>query len=165
MRNRAVACAVLLSLAVSASGCGLVMGGSRQVVRAVSTPAGAAVTTSPETAETMTPAGLNLERKNSYVLTFTKEGYAPAKAELQRGTRVGIVIADVLLTGLIGVIVDAATGAWYKLSPEVVTVAMEKIAAVPGPDRIEVTVTAGGRKHDRLDVTATEPVSVAVEGK
>jgi len=164
MKNRAVVCAVLLSLVVSVSGCGLVMGGSRQVVRATSSPDGAMVKTSPETAETRTPAALNLERKNSYVLTFTKEGYAPAKAELQRGTRVGIIIADVLLTGLIGVIIDAATGAWYKLSPEVVTVAMEKTAAVPGPDRIEVTVRAGGKKHDRLDVTATETVSVIVEG-
>ena len=165
MRNRAVVCVVLVSLSVSGSGCGLMMGGSRQVVRAASSPEGAMVTTSPETAETRTPAALNLERKNSYVLTFTKEGYAPAKAELQRETRVGIVIADVLLTALIGVVVDAATGAWYKLSPEVVTVAMEKIADVPGPDRIEVTVQTSGKKHDRLDVRATEPVSVSVEGK
>ena len=83
MRNRAVVCVVLVSLSVSGSGCGLMMGGSRQVVRAASSPEGAMVTTSPETAETRTPAALNLERKNSYVLTFTKEGYAPAKAELQ----------------------------------------------------------------------------------
>jgi hypothetical protein len=163
MRNRAIACAVLLSLAVSLSGCGLIFGGSRQVVRATSSPDGALVKTSPDTAETRTPAALNLERKNSYVLTFTKEGYAPAKAELQRETRVGIIVADVLLTGLVGVIIDAATGSWYKLSPEVVTVAMEKTAAVPGPDRIEVTVRASGTKHDRLDVTATEPVTVSVE--
>jgi hypothetical protein len=166
MSNRPVVCAILTSLAVSGSGCGLVMGGgSRQVVRATSSPDGALVTTSPETAETRTPAALNLERKNSYVLTFTKEGYAPAKAELQRSTRAGIVVADVLLTGLIGVVVDAATGSWYKLSPEVVTVALEKVADVPGPDRIEVTVRTGGKSHDRLDVTATVPVEVSVEGK
>ena len=165
MRNRAVACAVLFSSVVTLSGCGLIFGGSRQVVRATSSPDGAMVKTSPDTAEARTPAALNLERKNSYVLTFTKEGYTPARAELQRETRVGIIVADVLLTGLVGVIIDAATGSWYRLSPEVVTVAMEKTADIPGPDKIEITVRASGKKHDRLDVTATEPVSVSVEGK
>jgi hypothetical protein len=57
----------LLPLVVSLSGCGLVMGGSRQVVRATSSPAGAMVTTTPQTSEVSTPAALSLERKNSYV--------------------------------------------------------------------------------------------------
>jgi hypothetical protein len=163
MRNRAVACVVLVSLVASGSGCGLMMGGSRQVVRAVSSPEGDRED-EPRNGGDEDPAALNLERKNSYIPTFTKEGYTRqgrASAGDAGGHRHRRRPADRPHRRR----VDAATGAWYKLSPEVVTVAMEKTADVPGPDRIEVTVRTSGKKHDWLDVTATEPVSVSVEGK
>jgi hypothetical protein len=42
----------------------------------------------------------------------------------------GILVLDILFTGLIGVIVDAVTGAWYKLSPETATVSLTSLGAV-----------------------------------
>jgi len=53
------------------------------------------------------------------------------------------VVLDVLVTGLIGVIVDATTGAWNALSPRAATVTLTKIAVVPGPDTITVGINFG----------------------
>ncbi len=147
-------------------GCGLILGGgSRQTIQVQASPAGAKITTTPPTGDYTAPTNLNLERKTSYVLNFTKEGYSPATFQLASHTRGGIVVADVLLTGLIGVIVDAATGAWSKLSPETATVSLTKIAAVPGPDTITVGIRMGHTREAKVvDVQSSEPgVMIHVE--
>src|SRR6266576_3115466 len=76
-----------------------------------------------------------------------------------------IVVADVLLTGLIGVIIDAATGAWSKLSPETATVSLTKIGMVSGPDTITVGIKVGHtRDANLLGVQSSEPgVMIHVE--
>jgi hypothetical protein len=105
-----------------------------------------------------TPSTLRLERKTSYSLRFEKEGYSPATFALESRVRAGIVIADVLLGGVIGVVIDAATGAWSKLVPGTVTVSLTKIAAVPGPDTITVGVTmTETRDVERIEVQSSTP--------
>ena len=145
-------------------GCGLILGGgSRQDIQVQASPAGATVTTTPPTGDHTAPTTLNLERKTSYTLKFEKQGYSPATYELASHVRGGIVVADVLLTGLIGVIVDAATGAWSKLSPETATVSLTKIGMVPGPDTINVGIKVGRTRDANLvEVQSSEP-GVAVE--
>ncbi len=140
-------------------GCGLIVGGgTRQTVVVQASPEGAKVTTTPPTGDYTAPTTLNLERKNSYILNFTKDGYSPATFQLASHVRGGIVIADVLLTGLIGVIIDAATGAWSKLSPEAATVSLTKIAAVSGPDTITVGIRMRRTGEANLvEVQSSEP--------
>ncbi len=83
------------------TGCGLILGGgSRQTIQVQASPEGAKVTTTPPTGDYTAPTNLNLERKTSYVLNFTKDGYSPATFQLASHVRGGIVVADVLLTGL-----------------------------------------------------------------
>src|SRR6266480_4266902 len=146
--------------------CGLIVGGgSRQTVQVQASPAGAKITTAPPTGDYTAPTSLNLERKTSYVLNFTKDGYSPATFQLSSHVRGGIVVADVLLTGLIGVIIDAATGAWSKLSPETATVSLTKIGMVSGPDTITVGIKVGHtRDANLIDVQSSEPgVMIHVE--
>jgi hypothetical protein len=102
--------AVSIAVALLVTGCGAILHGPRQNIDVQTSPAGAKVETSPPTGTFTTPATLDLERKNSYVLTFTSPGYNPATFNLHNNIGTGTVIADVLLTGLVGVIVDAATG-------------------------------------------------------
>ena len=74
---------------------------------------------------------------------------------------VGTVIADVLLTGLVGVLVDGMTGSWYGLNPETASATLVKQVGTVGPDAIRIQlghVTSAGR----LDVKADAP-GVAVE--
>ncbi len=135
--------AIMLGLLPWTAGCGAIFNGTRQNITATSAPDGAMIRVDPGNAEYTTPASLNLERKNNYVLTFEKEGYTSAKFEIQKGMQAGILILDILFTGLIGVIVDAATGAWFKLSPETAVVALTNVGA-DGPDVIEVSVEREG---------------------
>lgn len=151
--------AVLPIAVIGLSGCGLILGGgSRQTVQVQASPAGTKVTTTPSTGDYTTPTTLNLERKTSYVLKFEKEGYSPATMQLESHVRGGIVVADILLGGLIGVIVDAATGAWSKLSPETANVTLTKVAMVDGPDTIRIGITVErGQDSTNLRVQSSQP--------
>ncbi len=165
VRMAAVVCVVAASPWLA--GCGVIFGGTRQSIRTTSSPDGTAVTTTPATVEYKTPTSLSLERKQEYVLTFSMPGYTEQKVELQRSLRSGIVVLDVL-SGLVGVVVDAATGGWYKLSPETVSVTLTKMnASVPGPDTITIALdskASGGTSA--VGVVSSEPgVSVGVRAQ
>jgi hypothetical protein len=146
-------------------GCATVFNGSRQNISITSAPDAAKVTTSPATGDHTTPTTLNLERKNDYTLSFSKDGYSPATAQISHHVRGGIVVLDVILGGLIGVVVDAATGAWNKLSPETASVSLTKTAAIDGPDRIDVGLSVERRgNQERVRIESSDPgVLVHVE--
>jgi hypothetical protein len=157
--NRSVAIAAAAVL----TGCGTILHGPRQAVPVQSDPPGASVQAIPAVGGTVTtPGSLDLERKNSYVLTFTSPGYSPATVNLHNNIGTGTVIADVLLTGLVGVVVDAATGSWYGLVPESVNATLTRTTGT-GPEKIEVHV---GRSTDGTKVRITSdgpPVAVQVQ--
>lgn len=136
------------------SGCGAIFNGSRQNITVTSAPDAAQIKGEPSIGDFTTPTTLNLERKHDYTLTFAKDGYSSATAAISHHARGGIIVLDVLLTGLIGVVIDAATGAWNKLEPATVTVAMTKLAEVPGPDEIKITVS---ERDGRVGIESTEP--------
>ena len=138
--TRTATAAGLLALLPFLAGCGVIFGGTRQTIRATSSPDAATIQLTPPTVEYRTPASLSIERKQESVLTFSMPGYTSQKVQLQRSMRVGILVLDVL-TGCVGVIVDAVTGAWYELSPEIVSVTLLKMdAALAGPETITLTV-------------------------
>jgi hypothetical protein len=143
------------------AGCGAILHGSRQNLDVQSSPSGAHVETSPATGAYTTPTTLNLERKNSYVLTFTSPGYNPATFNIQHNIGTGTVIADVLLTGLVGVLVDGLTGSWYGLTPESANVTLQRSTDGSGPEEIHVSVTRSD--NGGIRVTSDGPnVSVRV---
>ena len=135
------------------------MHGARQTIDVQSSPPGAKVETSPGTGTYTTPTVLDLERKNSYVLTFTSPGYTPATFNLHNSVGTGTVIADVLLTGLIGVVVDGLTGAWYGLNPESANVTLQRTASGVGPTEIHVAIT---NPHSGTIEIKSEGASVGV---
>lgn len=72
-----------------------------------------------------TPIRLKLESKRTYNIEFKKEGYKNKVFNIQNHVGAGWIILDVI-GGLIPVIVDAATGAWYELDKEYVNVMLER---------------------------------------
>ncbi len=87
------------------------------------------------------PTTLELERKNDYILKFSKDGYESAQIQITKHLSGSYLVLDVLFTGLIGVVVDAATGAWNKLRPEAVMVSLSKISSrTVGPAEIEIAI-------------------------
>lgn len=151
-----------LVLILPVTGCATIMGGSTQLIQVTSAPTQATITADPEAGTFTTPASLELERKFSYTLTATKDGYRPATARLTKKMRVGPLIGDILL-GLVGVIVDGVTGAWYGLSPENVTMVLEQLNPLDeGPDVIEVTLSVDEEKDGLTKIHATSPVQIEV---
>jgi hypothetical protein len=153
-----------LLLVMSLPGCGLILNGTRQSITANSTPEAARVTTAPATGEYSTPIVLRLERKLSYSLRFDREGYSPATVDIQKNVQAGIVVLDILF-GLVPLIVDAATGAWYKLEPASALVVLTRVAQGDGPAEIHVGISDERDGRDRvLRVTSDVPgVSLRVE--
>jgi hypothetical protein len=152
-----------LLLVLPLAGCATIMGGGTQLVTVSSAPSEATITADPEAGTFTTPASLQLERKFGYTLTATRDGYRPATARLTKKMRVGPLIADILLTGLIGVIVDGVTGAWYELQPAVVTLVLEQSNPLDeGPDVIEVTLSVDEEKDGLTEIRATSPVQIEV---
>jgi len=155
----AISVLLMILLASASSGCGLIFGGTRQPVGITSVPDEAKVTTTEGVVYT-TPTSFQLERKDNYVLIVEKEGYQSATVQINRQIMGGIVVLDVLC-GLVGVVIDAATGAWYKLVPKTASVTLTKAAdVVEGPDTIEVTLRID---QDWVGIAAPTDVTVRVE--
>lgn len=148
--------ALFATLIVGLTGCATIFHGSNEDISVQSSPAGAKVTTTPSTGTYTTPTELNLARKNSYVLDFTAPGYSTASFNIQNSISGGYVVADVLLTGLVGVVVDGLTGAWYNLSPGEAVVSLTKTGDVTGPETLTVRVNATDNGHG-LRITSDGP--------
>lgn len=136
------------------TGCAVISHGSKQTIPVQSSPN--AVSIDLGGMSYTTPTTLELERKNEYVLSFSKEGYESAQIQITKHLSGGYLAADILLTGLLGVVIDGITGAWYNLKPESVTVSLSKISAIPGPDKIEVAITETDQSG-KLDVSSSVP--------
>ncbi|MSR20940.1 MAG: hypothetical protein EXR91_08180 [Gemmatimonadetes bacterium] len=128
-----------------------------------SIPAAATLATVPPSGEFTTPASVQLERKHSYTVTARRQGYRDATGQITRKLRTGPVILDILFTGLLGVVVDAATGGWYDLQPENVILSLEQVdASLDGPDVISVTVAFDQRSAGVATVRSSTPVQIEV---
>ena len=121
----------LFLVAALLAGCASIIHGSRQDVKVVSNPSGAVVRVNLNNVATTTPGVLNLNRKEiGYVLTFEKEGYKPVEVSLRR-TVDGWLFGNILFGGIIGIIIDFASGSSYKLTPSEIEVALgEKSASL-----------------------------------
>lgn len=150
-RKRAVAVLAAFFL----SGCGAIMHGSRQRINVQSSPSGAHLETNPASGSYTTPATLDLERKYSYVLTFTSPGYNPATFNLHSSVGTGTVIADVLL-GLVGVLVDGLTGSWYGLSPDSASVTLTPSGDSSGRQAIHINIRSS-RDAGKVEIQSDAP--------
>jgi len=137
--------------------------GSNQTIDIQSSPSGAKVTATPGIGEYTTPTSVTLARKSSYTVTFSKDGYRPATAQIRASAKFGYIFLDVFFTGLVGVVVDAATGSWNGLKPEMVTATLDKEnMGVVGPVKIDVTMSSNGSDLN-IESDNGAPVHVKIE--
>lgn len=165
--RKATAFVLTLSTLLVLPGCGVIFGGAHQSISLESTPDHSSVEFKKSGRTVVTPSEVSLERKGNYVLTFQKDGYRPHQAEITRHLRAGILVLDIVV-GLVGVIVDAATGAWYTLKPERLDITLEKVdAAASGPREIHVRVgiDEGEDQAPTLRLDSDAPVTVLIREK
>ena len=98
------------------TGCATLFSGSTDEVHLSSEPSGAKVFINGHERGT-TPITLALRKNKDYNIEFVKEGYRKKTWYLSHSIGAGWIILDVLL-GLVGIIVDAATGNWYGLDED-----------------------------------------------
>lgn len=109
-------------------GCATIISSPRQPVAVRSDPARAAIYVDGVPSGT-TPAVLTLARNTPHTVRFALEGYRPLELRLERRVN-GWVWGNILLGGLVGLVVDASTGAMYRLSPEQLEASLHKTVAV-----------------------------------
>ena len=119
------------------SGCATVTRGTKDVLIVETEPPGATVTCSNGMTGT-TPTSFKLPRKDDIQLTIEKPGYETVTVDVRSGVSTGGSVGmagNVLLGGLVGAGIDAATGAMNSLKPNPVQVNLVPVGSTPVPVR------------------------------
>ncbi|HAX47489.1 MAG TPA: PEGA domain-containing protein [Ignavibacteria bacterium] len=91
-------------------GCATLFSGSYDEVDLSSEPKDATVLVNGKE-EGTTPLTLRLKKSKEYTIEFVKDGFKTKSLRMTYGLGAGWLILDIL-SGLVGIIVDAATGNW-----------------------------------------------------
>ena len=115
---------MLLVCAMLAMSCATIFKGTSEEVSMRSDPARAMVFINGQQ-QGETPLTLKLESKKSYDIEFRMAGYKSKTVHISNHIGAGWLVLDIL-TGLVPIIVDASTGAWYGLDQKNVDAVLEK---------------------------------------
>lgn len=127
--------AVTVFALLMTTGCATVIRGTQQVITVNSDPPGAKVSvrdSKGRTYDASTPGSVKLPRKDEGItVVISKEGYQSASLGLTRRTAVGwTIFGNILLAGgIIGLLVDFATGAARQLEPTAISLSLTKMNA------------------------------------
>lgn len=122
--QRTGACIGLIAVTLfTFSGCATLFKGTTEPVSYSSSPAGADVYVNGQLMG-KTPFQIDMESNKSYTIQFRKTGYQDRTVVLNNNVGGGWVVLDVL-GGLVPVVIDAATGAWYSLDQSNVNTVLE----------------------------------------
>ncbi|WP_426418630.1 translation initiation factor 2 [Bradyrhizobium genosp. A] len=128
----------IVALSVMLGGCASLTRGTTENISISSTPSGVeAIVSGLEVPTTCTtPCAVVVKRNADISITFQKEGYEPQIVPLSRdipGSGAAGFAGNLLLGGVIGMGVDAATGAATDHKPNPVIVTMQPSAPPPRP--------------------------------
>ena len=116
-----------LALGFLLAGCATVTRGTTDQITVTTDPEGARVTTS-LAQSCVSPCTFNVGRKDEFIVTVAEDGYksqeVPVKTQLAGAGAAGFA-GNILLGGVIGMGVDAATGSTLEHVPNPVHVALE----------------------------------------
>lgn len=115
-------------IAATCSGCATIVSSSTQPIQFTTLPSGASVIVDGMHLGT-TPGTYALERGVDHIVELNLAGFEPASMQLRREIN-GWVWGNIVFGGVIGVVVDVATGAIYKLTPEAVEASLGESSAV-----------------------------------
>lgn len=134
--------AVLLVLATT-TGCAAILGTKQKNFDLNSNPPGADVYLNGNRLGS-TPLKVKLSNQATHTFVFRRQGYQEATCTLNRGTGAGWVVLDVL-TGLVPIVIDAATGSWSQTKGNGCLQSLEPggaAAAAPAPAATAPTAPA-----------------------
>jgi hypothetical protein len=124
MKKKVCVSLVLVGFMLFISNCATIFKGDHRDVKIHSEPRGAEVYINGEYYG-RTPLRLHLKSSQSYVIEYRMMGFRPVTRHINNKIGAGWVILDVV-AGLVPVVVDALTGAWYDLDQKYVNVILER---------------------------------------
>jgi hypothetical protein len=137
----------LTAASMTLGACATITRGTNTAWEVKTDPPGARVKTTNGFACASTPCSLKMPRKAEFTASITKEGYKPLDIQVTHkvsgGGGAGMA-GNVLVGGLIGVGVDATSGAMLDLTPNPVSVHLEKLPDEAKP-AVEGAVIADAR--------------------
>ncbi|MBC7627734.1 PEGA domain-containing protein [Ferruginibacter sp.] len=119
--------------------CATIIHGSRQTVVIVCDPKKAAVDIDGINVG-YTPYLARLTRKNKHLVKIEMDGYIPYEITLKRKLD-GWIFGNIMIGGIIGIAVDAATGSMFSLSPKDVSATLKSTNKVFNPTKDEIYLT------------------------
>lgn len=131
---------LIVAFTLIASGCASIVSGSKQRVSVSTTPANAKVLINGINVGA-TPLVTYLKRsEKTHRITIELEGYKPYNTTLKRKLN-GWIFGNIIFGGLIGVIIDASTGAMYSVSENELLIGLENnVSLTKTKDGIYVAV-------------------------
>ncbi len=151
------ASAVVVLATVAVGGCATVTRGTTNDIQIQSEPAGAAVTTSLNH-QCTAPCTIKVGRKEEFQVTFQLNGYEdqtiPVTTQMAGAGAAGLA-GNVLIGGVVGIGVDAFSGATLEHVPNPVIAVMKRLGPPPkvGPD--------GPRRRQKAPVRKAPPKAKA----
>lgn len=150
-------------LGICALGCATIIEGNKEEMSVASEPDGAIVSVNGDK-KGKTPAKFTLPKDDSHTIKIEKDGYESETINVSNEIDVKWVVIDVVL-GVVPIVVDAVTGAWYRLDQTDIAVELEETKSAGGvPYELEIegaTQIAG--PMDPLSRTGPVPHRPAVE--
>lgn len=148
-------CAATLLLA----GCATMTRGTSQEFTVESTPPGASVSTSNGFECAATPCTFRMPRKDGFTVRVEHEGFRSAEAtvvsNMASGGAAGMA-GNILVGGIIGMGVDATSGAMNDLTPNPLHITLEPIPVVAAEPATTEAAEAAAVPDAAVDATAAD---------
>jgi hypothetical protein len=161
---------IIIASVLPLAGCATVLRGAKDTAKFESEPPGALVTVESISEDRLgpfdcvTPCEMELKRKREWNVDFELDGYKPAHGVLSpkvTGGGVASGFGNVLAGGIIGIGVDAGTGANLDLRPN----PMQAILAPEGSDQRSYVLTGDddGGENSQVDADAVGVEAADIE--
>lgn len=144
--------AAVLCAALFVYGCASIIKGTKQDISINSTPSNAKVVVKTkggiEKFSGTTPCSVKLAKKQEYQVIVTLEGFKEQTIWLDQSFEAW-TIGNLLCGGVIGLIVDAANGAMWKLEPDAIQVTMMTASLEDGSEETYAVLQALDTKGEK----------------
>jgi hypothetical protein len=143
--RRASRALIVVAIAASSAACATVTRGTSEAWTVETDPIGAKVVTTIGFACDATPCTFKMQRKSEFDVTITKPGYKTVTTRVTHqtaGAGAAGMAGNVLVGGIIGIGVDAVSGATQELKPNPLTIKLEAEGAAV--TEAQEPVPAGG---------------------
>ena len=138
----------VIALGIACASCATVIRGTTDQIGFNSTPSGVEVHTSTGLG-CVTPCTLTVKKTEEFIATFEKPGFIPQQIPVTRqvvGGGVAATAGNIILGGVIGLGVDAATGAGFEHTPNPVSVVLQPEPPAQAPSSATSQKTPAKKK-------------------